>query len=150
MASCARKWRAGWLLLHAFACLCLVREGRAQNRTCLETEQPVLAGIDPPSGTGEVRYTITGSQLDQIAGIEVTVGTSELGSEVTILESNATSIQFTFSGSVEDGLATVTLQPNNSACNTTSSDIDLRRFGKRGVILRCLYKGFNGWGCARS
>ena len=106
----------------------MVREGRAQNDTCLETEQPVLSGVDPPSGTREVIYTITGSELDQVVDVLVEQDQMELG--VMVLEINTSSIQFTITDLVEDGIATVTLQPNNTACNTSSGTIDLRRFGE--------------------
>lgn len=95
------------------------------SSACLGEEQPVLSAIDPPSGTTDITYTISGSALDEVASLTLQQGEDTLAVEIQEGRSD-TSLKFEISSSVEDGLATVTLVPNNAQCQSPSTVIDLR------------------------
>ncbi len=103
--------------------------GSAQGQGCPETMQPVLEAIDPPSGNTRVAYTITGSVLDEVAMITLQQGEGMLNVTITARQ-NGTAIEFMISGSVVSGLATLTLVPSNTDCESPSVVIDLREEGK--------------------
>ena len=130
------KRRLRWtFLLQAILLMCISLPGcvwsQGSGETCQESDQPVLASIDPPSGTTELTYTITGEQLDRVEEITLTQDGNSLG--ISIEARNATEVRFTImatSSQVEDGPATLTLVPDNSSCNTVFVDIELRERGK--------------------
>lgn len=112
-----------WLLLVQAVLLCICTPGDTQ---CDETEQPVISGIDPPSGPGGFQYTLSGEQLNQTT-LEVTQDDSVL--TTSIVSENATTLQFTIVRP-DDGPARVALIPSNPSCFTPNISIELRSFGK--------------------
>ena len=124
-ASFNTQARSCWLLLF-FLLFCT--QGSAQDANCSNaTEQPVFSGIDPPAGTALATYTIFGELLDQVVAITITIGSADVPRN--ILTRNSSAIQFRF---VNPSLATanVSLQPNNSACETLSRTVSLHQSRK--------------------
>ena len=122
--------------------LCLVGSAQSQGSgACPEEMQPVLEAIDPPSGNERVTFEITGSLLTEVATIELLQGETSLTVNILAGQSD-TAIRFTISGSIMNGLATLTLIPNNVDCQSPSVLIDLRE-GKSAVCTRSNHCGLN-------
>jgi len=126
-ASFNTQARSCWLLLF-FLLFCT--QGSAQDANCsAATEQPVFSGIDPPAGTTTPQdtsiYTIFGEQLNQVVAITITIGGMDV--PPNILRRNSLEIQFRFGNipSPFPAVANVSLQPNNSACETLSRTVSL-------------------------
>jgi len=122
-ASFNTRARSCWLLL--FFLLFGTRRS-AQDANCsAATEQPVFSGIYPPAGTTFTTYTISGELLNQVVTITITID----GADITrnILTRNSSAIQFRFVNPPSPAIANVSLQPNNSACETLSRTVSLHR-----------------------
>jgi len=125
-ASFNMQARSCWLLLF-FLLFCT--QGSAQNANCsAATEQPVFSGIDPPAGTTLVTYTIFGELLNQVVAITITIGGADVPRNILTRSSSA--IQFRFVNPSSPAIANVSLQPNNSACETLSRTVSLHRSRK--------------------
>ena len=124
----APKTRSCWLLLLLLQCL-LCTQGSAQDANCsAATEQPVFSGVYPPAGTSTITYTIFGELLSQVVAITITIGGADVPSN--ILSRNSSAIQFRFVNVPSPATANVSLQPNNTACETLSRTVSLHRFRK--------------------
>jgi len=128
MASFNTQAKSCWLLLF-FLLFCT--QGSAQDANCSNaTEQPVFSGIYPPAGTALATYTIFGELLNQVVAITITNGSVDV--TPNILSRNSSEIQFRFGNnpSLFPATANVSLQPNNSACETLSRTVSLHRSRK--------------------
>ena len=121
-ASFNTRARSCWLLLFF---LLFGTQRSAQDANCSDaTEQPVFSGIYPPAGTTLATYTISGELLNQVVAITITIGSADVPRN--ILTRNSSVIQFRFVNP-SPAIANVSLQPNNSACETLSRTVSLHR-----------------------
>lgn len=127
-------------MLLAVCCLKAPASAQCDN----QTQQPLLRGINPPSGTKNLLYTIVGERLDQVDRLRLVQGGNELAVSVETTNSNVTTFSIDMMDTPDDGPATLMLIPNNTACSSPSIVIELRKRGKSGredsMMQLCSYR----------
>ena len=90
-----------------------------------QVDQPILLGIDPPSGTKALLYAVSGQRLGEVASLSLVQEEGDLS--VTTESSNSTVITFSIDSTPFDGPATLTLVPDKLDCESPFLVIELRR-----------------------
>ena len=109
------------ILTVLFAVAALSSLAPAARAQC--SRQPVISGVDPPSGSLQTHFTVLGDNLDTPSSISVTQDLEG----VNILNVTERSITFAVilnsSARVLNSLATFAVDPDEESCETVSIEI---------------------------
>ena len=113
------------ILTVLFAVAALSSLAPAARAQC--SRQPVISGVDPPSGSRQTHFTVLGDNLDTPSSISVTQnlgGANILASNMNVTERSITfAVQIPSNLSAVNSLATFAVDPDEESCETVSIEI---------------------------